>query len=134
MPDDWEISTSEPLWVLFNAPWHRATLNVFSGAGAKNPPDDVEDLANGSLNRMRDEPGFELDALEVVSDTVARARYRYSWDIGFCNDLESYGLYILQSVRLFIIQMDVCADWTDQYDDAFVERVFDSLIYTNQRR
>ena len=74
LPDDWEISTSENLGVLLNAPWYRATLNVFSGAGAKTPPDDVEGLANGSLNRMRDEPGFELDALEVVSDTVAPAR------------------------------------------------------------
>ena len=59
---------------------------------------------------------------------------RYSRDIGYCDDLESYGLYILQSVRIFIIRMNVCADWTGQYDDAFVERVFDSLIYTNQRR
>ena len=91
-------------------------------------------FADGFLGLRKKEPGFELDAFYEVSPTVQRSRYRYSRNIGYCDDQESYGLYIFQSVRLFVITMDVCADWTSQYDDAFVERVFDSLIYTNQRR
>ena len=94
----------------------------------------LADFADGFLGIWKKEPGFELDSFYEVSPTIQRSRYRFSREIGYCDDQESYGLYIFQSVRVFVIAMDVCADWTDQYGDAFVERVFDSLIYTNQLR
>ena len=93
----------------------------------------LEEFADTFLGVQKDEPGFELDAFYEESSVRHRARYRYSRDGKglICDDLEGYGLYILQSVRIFVINVEVCADWADRYDDAFVERVFDSLAYTD---
>ncbi len=136
LPEDWAAESDHHSIVSFNAPWYRATLMVFSGTRGERMDQDLAlaGFADGFLGLRKKEPGFELDAFYEVSPTVQRSRYRYSRNIGYCDDQESYGLYIFQSVRLFVITMDVCADWTGQYDDAFVERVFDSLIYTNQQR
>ena len=135
LPEDWEAESTRSI-VSFNAPWHRATLTVFSGTRGERMDKDLTlaDFADGFLGIWKKEPGFELDSFYEVSPTIQRSRYRFSREIGYCDDQESYGLYIFQSVRVFVIAMDVCADWTDQYGDAFVERVFDSLIYTNQLR
>ena len=94
-----------------------------------------EEFADSFLGIQKEETGFELDAFYEVSPIAYLARYRYTQDGKglLCDDLEGYGLYILQSVRTFVINLEVCADWTVQYDDAFVERVFDSLVYSNQR-
>ena len=138
MPEDWEVDTeSGGAFAHFNAPWHRAVLHVFSGTRTERTPKDltIADFADHFLGGQRKKTGFELDALYEVSSIAYRARYRYSRDGKglLCDDMEGYGLYILQSVRMFVINLEVCADWTGQYNDAFVERVFDSLIYSNQR-
>ena len=135
LPEDWESSTDGWDLTIFNAPWHRAVMYVFSWPLTERTPDDLvaADVADDFLDPKRKKPGFELDAMYEVSPIAYRARYRYSWDSNgvLCGDMEGYGLYILQSERMFVINLEVCTDWTGRYDDAFVDRVFDSLAYSN---
>ena len=87
-----------------------------------------------TLRSVKDELGFALGDFYEVSPVAYRARYRYSRDGQglLCDDREGYGLYILQSVRMFVINVEVCADGAGRYDDACVERALDSLTYSNQ--
>ena len=138
LPADWSVDDEDDLaFSTFDAPWYRAVMHVFSGTRTERTPKDltVEDFADSFLGIQKKETGFELDAFYEVSPIAYRARYRYSRDGKglLCDDLEGYGLYILQSVRMFVINLEVCADWSVQYDDAFAERVFDSLVYSNQK-
>ena len=138
LPADWTVGAGDKIdFSTFNAPWYRAIMRVFSLTFNDGPPEDltVADFADDFLGIQKKEAGFELDAFYEVSPVAYRARYRYFQDGEglLCDDLEGYGLYIVQSVRIFVINVEVCADWAGQYDDAFVERVFDGLIYTNQK-
>ena len=135
LPEDWAIDSADQNFVHFEAPKYQAVLRVFSGTrGTKMKGVTLADFADTFLGIHKDEPGFELDAFYEVSSVRHYARYRYSRDGKgvLCDDLEMYGLYILQSVRIFVIHLEVCSDRTGHYDDAFAERVFNSLIYTNQ--
>ena len=137
LPADWEIDTDTKSAAIthFNSPWHRAIMHIFSGTLTERTPKalTVADFSDHFRSIQKDESGFELDAFYEVSPTAYRARYRYSRDGNglICDDLEGCGFYILQSVRMFVINLEVCADGADRYDDAFVERVLDSLAYTN---
>ena len=138
LPADWSVGTEDDLvFSTFNAPWYRGIIRVFSFTVTERTPKDltVEEFADSFLGIQKEETGFELDAFYEVSPIAYRARYRYTQDGKglLCDDLEGYGLYILQSVRTFVINLEVCADWAGQYDDAFAERVFDSLVYSNQK-
>ena len=131
LPMDWDVRYDSPnlLFISAPAPWHQAFIRVVSGTRKDLT---IEAFVDSVLDVLRKDPGFELDALEEVSNSIYRARYRYSQDSSYCGDYEAYGLFIARPARNFIITLAVCADSTEQYDDAFVERVFDSIIY--QRR
>ena len=138
LPEDWSLDDEyDPAFSTFDAPWYRAVMHVFSGTLTERTPKDltVEDFADSFLEIHKEKDGFELDDFYEASPIAYRARYRYVQGGNglLCDDLEGYGLYILQSVRMFVINLEVCADWTVQYDDAFVERVFDSLVYSNRK-
>ena len=93
-------------------------MHVFSGTLTERTPKDltVGDFADSFLEIHKEKDGFELDAFYEVSPIAYRARYRYAQDGKglLCDDLEGYWLYILQSVRTFVINREVCADWAGQ--------------------
>ena len=119
LPADWSVGAEDdPVFSTYNAPWYRGIIRVFSFTVTESTPKDltVGDFADSFLEIHKEKDGFELDDFYEASPIAYRARYRYVQDGNglLCDDLEGYGLYILQSVRMFVINLEVCADWTVQ--------------------
>ena len=98
------------------APFPTATPVVSWQRFSPRPYYSIDLPADWSVGTEKEKDGFALDAFYEVSPIAYRARYRYSRDGKglICDDLEGYGLYILQSVRMFVINPEVCADWAGQ--------------------
>ena len=135
VPADWQKSfddeDTDSSYVVFRSPSSRtASVAVFYAFSEYGWVDGttVDDVALGNLNATDDEPGFRILSLWSVSSTVKRSSYRYNGQAGHC-DISGYGLHILLPQRNFFVRIEICDNSRRKYDDAFVDRMFNSFTY-----
>ena len=139
MPADWQKSFDEDTsdadgyssFVVYDARDNKASVAIFSYVPSRGWSSGitVDDLTGANIEALRETyDGFELVALQSVSTTVKRYRYRYEGEGNYC-DIEGYGLSVFLSESYLSVEVEICAPWTWKYDDAFVNRMFDSFTY-----
>lgn len=129
-PADWVKAYDGDILVAFDAPDNGASVDIFSHFAEYGWRDGftVDRGAEIDLSILDDKPGFRILSLWTVSSKVKRSSYRYNGRVGSC-DISGYGLHILLTNRSFFVRIEVCDNARWKYDDAFVNRMFDSFTY-----